>query len=113
MPAFKNFAGEALDKVLAQARSQRYAKNSHVFEQGAEASSFFLLLHGRVRAYKLTAAGEQVVMRFVGPGEFFGIAPAMTLRAYPANAVAVVDSVALVWPAAVWATMAEENPALS
>jgi CRP/FNR family transcriptional regulator, nitrogen oxide reductase regulator len=113
MPAFKNVAGDALEKVLAQARSQRFPKNAHVFEQGAEATSFFLLLHGRVRAYKVTAAGEQVVMRFVGPGEFFGVAPAMAILTYPANALAVVDSIVLAWPSAVWAGMAEENPALA
>jgi CRP-like cAMP-binding protein len=113
MPAFKNFAAEALEKVLAQARSQRTPKNTHVFEQGGEATTFFLLLHGRVRAYRVTPAGEQVVMRFVNPGEYFGLAPAMAIRAYPANAIAVVDSVVLAWPSAIWASLAEDHPALA
>lgn len=113
MPIFKDVAAEALEKVLAQARSLRFAKNSHVFEQGGEATSFFLLLHGRVRAYKVTPAGEQVVMRFVGPGEYFGVAPAMAIRNYPANAIAVVDSIALAWPSALWAGLAAEHPALA
>jgi CRP-like cAMP-binding protein len=109
---FAEFGAAALDEVLADARSQRFARNAPVFEQGAEATSFFLLLHGRVRAFKLTAAGEQVVMRYVGPGEFFGIAPALGAKVYPAHAVAVVESVALVWPSALWPKLASAHPAL-
>ena len=92
LPLFADFAPQALNEVLAHARSRRFAKNTPVFEQGAEASSFFLLLHGRVRAYKGTPAGDQIVMRFVGPGEFFGVAPAFGGRIYPANAIAIVDA---------------------
>jgi CRP-like cAMP-binding protein len=84
-----------------------------VFEQGAEAGSFFLLLHGRVRAYRLTPDGQQIVMRFVGPGELFGIAMAIGSPVYPANASAVVDSVILAWPAAVWKGLAARYPALA
>lgn len=113
LPLFAGFAPEALDAVLAEARSQRFARNAHVFEQGAEATSFFLLLHGRVRAYKVSPAGEQIVVRFVGPGELFGVAKAIGAEVYPANAVAVVDSVALVWASASWPGLAAKHPSLS
>ncbi len=113
LPLFEGFGPEELDDVLAAARSQHEPKNAHLFEQGAEATRFFLLLHGRVRAYKVTPDGEQIVMRFVGPGELFGIAPAMGARVYPANAVAVVDSVVLVWPSALWPAMAARHPRLA
>lgn len=113
LPLFADFAPEALDSVLAGARSQHFARNAHVFEQGAPAASFFLLLHGRVRAYKITPTGEQIVARFVGPGELFGIAKAIGAEVYPANAAAVVDSVALVWPSTLWPGMAAKYPALS
>jgi CRP-like cAMP-binding protein len=113
LPMFADFTPEALDSMLAGARSQHYARNAHVFEQGAEATSFFLLLHGRVRAYKVTPTGEQIVVRFVGPGEFFGIANAIGADAYPAHAVAVIDSVALVWQSALWPAMTAKHPSLS
>jgi len=112
LPLFAGFAPEELDDVLAGARSQHEPKNTPLFEQGAEATRFFLLLHGRVRAYKVTPAGEQIVMRFVGPGELFGVAPAMGARTYPANAAAVVDSVVLVWPSAIWPAMEARHPRL-
>src|SRR6185436_4885485 len=95
LPMFAGFSGEELAEILREARSSRYPRNSEVFSQGDEAHSFFLLLHGHVRASKTTPSGEQVVMRYVSPGEIFGVAPAMGLKQYPATATAVDDSVVL------------------
>ena len=112
-PAFAGFSGAQLDDIVARAKSLRFARNAHVFEQGGAATSFFLLLDGRVRAYKVSPAGEQIVVRFVGPGEMFGVANAIGSAVYPANALAVVDSVALAWPSSAWAEMAMKYPALA
>ena len=113
LPVFAGFSGEQLDEVVSRAKSRRFAKNGHVFEQGAEATWFFLLLDGRIRAYKVSPAGEQIVVRFVGPGEMFGVANAIGSAVYPANALAVVDSVALAWPSQAWPEMSAKYPALA
>src|SRR6478752_9995100 len=102
LPLFVGFSAADLDAILSEARSMRFAKNTAVFEQGEEAHSFFVLLHGHVRASKTTPAGEQIVVRYVAQGEIFGVAPAIGLAAYPATATAVDDSVALSWPSTAW-----------
>ncbi|MEJ2431736.1 MAG: Crp/Fnr family transcriptional regulator, partial [Pseudolabrys sp.] len=104
---------DALDDILHEARAVHYAKNSVVFAQDGEADSFFVLLHGHVRAAKTTAEGQQVVVRYVSPGELFGVAMAIGLARYPATATAVDDSVVLAWPAAVWPRLVEKYPALA
>jgi CRP/FNR family transcriptional regulator, nitrogen oxide reductase regulator len=113
LPAFQGFPPADLAQVLAEARPARFAKGAAIFGQGAPAGNFFLLLHGRVRAYRLTPDGQQLVVRFVGPGEMFGIAMAIGSPTYPANAMAVVDSVALVWPAAAWKGLVTRFPTLA
>lgn len=113
MPIFAGIAPAELEALLAEARSARYAKNAAVFEQGEEAHSFFLLLHGHVRAAKTTPAGQQVVVRYVTPGETFGVAMAIGLSHYPATASAVDESVALSWPSAAWPRLVEKYPALA
>ena len=113
MPLFAGMAPAELDGLLAEARSARYAKNAAVFEQGAEAHSFFLLLHGHVRAAKTTSAGQQVVVRYVTAGETFGVAVAIGLRQYPATATAVDESVALSWPSAAWPRLVQKYPMLA
>jgi CRP-like cAMP-binding protein len=113
LPLFVGLAAPALDDILREARSVRFAKNSSVFEQGAPATSFFVLLHGHVRASKTTPGGQQVVVRYVNPGEVFGVAMAIGLGEYPATATAVDDSIALVWPSATWPRLVERYPALA
>jgi CRP/FNR family transcriptional regulator, nitrogen oxide reductase regulator len=113
LPMFTGFSGADLAEVLREARSARYPRNSEVFSQGGDVHSFFLLLSGHVRASKTTPTGEQVVMRYVAPGEMFGVAPAMGLKHYPATATAVDDSVALIWPSAAWPRLVAKFPALA
>jgi CRP-like cAMP-binding protein len=113
LPLFAGFSTADLDAILSEARSQRIAKNSPVFQQGEEAHSFFVLLHGHLRASKTTPAGEQIVVRYVAPGETFGVAKAIGLQRYPATAMAVDDSVALAWPSGTWPRLVERFPALA
>lgn len=113
LPMFAGFSAEELTEILREARSLRFAKNRAVFEQGEEAHSFFVLLHGHVRASKTTPMGEQVVVRYVAPGETFGVATAIGLQRYPATATAVDDSVALAWPSATWPRLVSRFPALA
>ena len=113
LPMFAGLGGDRLDEILNEAQSLRYAKGTNVFEQDAPATSFFILLDGHLRVAKLTPAGQQVVVRFVAPGEIFGVAKAIGRTTYPATATAVVDSVALVWPSAAWPRLIEKNPALA
>jgi CRP/FNR family transcriptional regulator, nitrogen oxide reductase regulator len=113
LPMFAGFGADEIAEILREARSARYPKNSAVFEQGEDAHSFFLLLHGHIRAGKTTPAGEQVVVRYVTPGEIFGVAPAIGLKQYPATATAVDDSVVLSWPSAAWPRLVARFPVLA
>jgi len=51
---------------------------------------------------KVTPHGQQVLIRFVNPGDIYGITKALRREDYPATASAVVDSVTLVWPTDRW-----------
>ncbi|MBX6425910.1 MAG: Crp/Fnr family transcriptional regulator [Variibacter sp.] len=113
LPLFAGLDAAGLDAILAEARSIRYPKNSIVFAQGEEAHSFFVLLHGHVRATKTTPAGQQVLVRYVTPGETFGVAVAIGLNEYPATATAVDESIVLAWPSAAWPRLVERHPKLA
>ena len=113
LPLFAGLSTTDIDAILSEASSVRVAKNTTVFEQGEDAQSFFVLLHGHVRASKTTPAGEQVVVRYVATGEIFGVAKAIGLRHYPATATAVADSVVLVWSSEDWPRLVERFPTLA
>lgn len=110
LPPFSGMSREALDDMLARAVSFRTTKNSHVFREGEEADSFFLLLDGYVRVVKVTPDGEQVIVRHIATGELLGIAKAIGRDTYPANAVAAVDCVLLAWPSNTWDAIVSKHP---
>lgn len=113
LPIFATLDGEALDDILGRARTQLFTRSTSVFTQDEAAHSFFVLLHGRLRVTQVTPEGQQIVMRFVGPGEIFGVAMALRRATYPATATAVVDSLALAWPSAAWAPLVAAYPPLA
>lgn len=112
LPAFADYDNGELDEILCNARSIRRVKGAAVFEQGGAAHSFYLLLNGRLRAVKLTPSGQQVTIRYVTPGDLFGIAVAIGQTAYPATVMSVIDSVMLAWPSAVWPELSVKYPKL-
>jgi CRP/FNR family transcriptional regulator, nitrogen oxide reductase regulator len=113
IPMFAGFPPGDVDDILREARAVRCAKGDAVFEQGAEADSFFVLLHGHLRVEKTSPQGHQIVVRYVSAGEAFGVAQALALKHYPATAIAAVESVVLCWPAASWPRLTAKFPALA
>lgn len=113
LPPFARLDEGEIDAVLATAATHRYEPGTAVFEQGAEASHFSVLLHGRLRVTQVTPTGEQIVVRMVNPGDIFGIARALQRSTYPGTATAVVESIALSWPMEQWEPMVERYPAFA
>lgn len=113
LPLFAQLEASEFDDILETAHARHYAKGAVVFSQNEAAHSFFLLLHGRLRVTQVTAAGEQIVVRFVNPGDIFGVAMALGRDTYPGTATAVVDCLALLWPSAVWPQLIGRHPQLA
>lgn len=110
LPLFDGLSDADLDVIVEDASASRYSKDAHVFDQGAEAYSFFLLLDGHIRVVRITPDGQQVIARYISAGELFGIAPAIGRTTFPANAVAAVDCLVLSWPTSSWQTLARRFP---
>lgn len=112
-PIFAGLSPAELGDLLREARVASYPLGTDVFRQDDEASSFFVLIEGHLRVVKLTPDGRQIVVRYVSPGEIFGVAMAIGRGAYPGTATAAVDSRALVWPTAAWPRLIAKYPSLT
>lgn len=110
---FRGLDRSAVSAILSKARASRFDKGSVVFHQGGEAQYFYLLVSGRLRVVRTTPDGRQVVVRFVIPGEAFGIAVALGRSTFPASAMAVADSRVLAWPSSAWIGFAADYPVLA
>ncbi|QRM57142.1 Crp/Fnr family transcriptional regulator [Sinorhizobium sp. BG8] len=110
---FDRMSDEDLDRLLAHATARRVAQGDAVFEQGQQAASFFLLLHGRLKVTQVTEDGQQIIVRVVHPGDLFGFAKALQRSDYPGTAKAATESVILGWPTDLWPHFVEQNPRLA
>lgn len=113
LPLFDRMTDADLDMMLEHATPRRVSQGDAVFEQGAAARSFFLLLHGRLKVTQVTQDGQQIIVRMVHPGDLFGFAMALQRTDYPGTAIAAAESLVLGWPTEMWSRFVEQNPRLA
>lgn len=113
MDLFAGLERDALIAVAAAGRPTPLAKGKVLFAQGASADRCHALIAGRVRIAQTGAEGGQLIVRFVGPGETFGTVALFTDRRYPAEAVAVVDSLEISWPEATLLELIQRYPPIA
>ncbi|MGH7124316.1 MAG: Crp/Fnr family transcriptional regulator [Stellaceae bacterium] len=97
VPLFRSLTEAEQDVVLAHAHTRRVPKGGTAFDEGADATALFILVSGHMKAVKTTHDGQQALVHFIDPRDFFGCVALMGYPTYPATAVAVVDSVVLSW----------------
>lgn len=100
----------ALSAVVAAGSVRRVGAGTVIFAQGDAGLTCHSLLEGRIKIVKTRPDGGQSVLRFIGPGEMYGTVAAMMNKPFPADAVAVVDSVEIVWTVAAMRRLMREWP---
>lgn len=110
---FKPLSDAQLESALRGAQPCRLEVGAVVYHQGASAAHFFVLLSGCLKVAQVTPEGGQVVVRYVNPGDLFGLACAMRQPRYPATVLAVQESVCLAWPDTLWEHFTNHHPQLA
>jgi CRP/FNR family transcriptional regulator len=98
--------------LAAVARHERYRARDVVFTEGDPALWFCLVESGRVRIFRQSRGGKDVVLDLLGPGEVFGGVAVIERRPYPASAQATEPSLVTKLPQAAMVALAERSPAL-
>ncbi|MEJ6399130.1 Crp/Fnr family transcriptional regulator [Yoonia sp. 208BN28-4] len=102
LPPFSRLDRTQIRSILDQATSRRYAPDTVIFSEDAQAERFYMLLDGVVRVVRVTETGEQVTALHIPPGQLLGIAKALGRDTYPASAIAATEAIALSWPTTLW-----------
>jgi len=66
-------------------------KHTVLFREGESSEAMFLLARGRISLNKLSAAGDETVIKVLKPGEVFAEVTLFEMRMYPVTAVALTD----------------------
>ncbi|MCE3288466.1 MAG: transcriptional regulator, Crp/Fnr family [Caulobacter sp.] len=110
---FANLTDAELVIVAAAGTVRSLGRGRMAFRQGDAGESCHSLLQGRVKVIKTRPDGAQSVLRFIGPGEMYGTVAALMGQPFPADAVAVVDSVEIVWSVKVMRQLMQRFPAIA
>lgn len=103
---------EERERILALSAVQAAGKGAVLFREGETATSLFLLEAGRVKLTQITAGGQEVILRYMGPGEIFA-AVALVGASYPVSALATERSRLRTWSGPALATLSREHPVFS
>jgi CRP/FNR family transcriptional regulator, nitrogen oxide reductase regulator len=110
---FGGLGAEALDAVAALAASRAVRAGQAVFRQGTEATHLYLVVTGRVKIAQVNGDGLSLTIRFMGPGDVPGCVAIFKRIAFPANAIAVLDTRLLTWSSARVVDMMARYPRLA
>ena len=102
VPPFSRLERRQIREILDLATSRRLDEGVAVFEEGAPAERFYMLLDGYIRVMRITPSGEQVIALHIPAGQLFGIAKAVGRDTYPATSVTASEVIVLSWPTRVW-----------
>jgi CRP-like cAMP-binding protein len=78
-----------LATIARSASAKRYAAREAIWEAGAEATVFTVILSGLVEIRRRTPGGEDALLGLFGPRDSIGLSAVLERGGYPASAVAV------------------------
>jgi CRP-like cAMP-binding protein len=95
---------------MRRAVSRRLDRKQVLFREGETAAAMYLLETGRLKLTQVAADGQEVLVRFVGPGELCAGVAALEGSAYPVTARAVEPTALLLWPREALRELCQRHP---
>jgi len=112
-PLFSALSETELQELLRVCPTRSIPAGSQVLSPSRQAESFYVILAGKVKLYKLSAKGDEQILHMYGPGDTFGEAAMWARVRYPAYADALIDSALLVVSRPILKGLIERNPDLA
>ena len=93
---FSGLSSQDLEAVAARGKQRALAANTVFINRGAESTSLYLILSGKVKVFLSDARGNEQVLSMRGPGEHLGELALLTDSIRTASAVTLEDTNLLV-----------------
>ena len=99
-------------RLAEVSRAHQYPKGAAIFNEGDPSDFFFTVVSGRVKVFKMTPTGKDVILEIFGPGDPLGATAAYEGRPFPASAVALEDTMCVLIPRTSFFALLEQHPSL-
>src|SRR5262245_8107598 len=109
---FRRVTAEDRQQVAAVASTRQFDKGATLFVEGDASELLYTVITGRVKVFKMTPRGTDVILELFGPGDPVGAVAVYESRPYPASAVALEPTSCLVIPRQSFFTLLETHPTM-
>ena len=107
---FRRLKPDDLQRLAAVATLRTFDKGATLFSEGDGSDLLYTVITGRVKVFKTTARGTDVILELFGAGDAIGAVAVYESRPYPASAIALEPTSCLVIPRQPFFSLLEGYP---
>ena len=109
---FRRLTPDDRQRLASVTTVREFDKGAHLFSEGDDSSVLFTVVTGRVKVFKTTPRGTDVILELFGPGDPVGAVAVYESRAYPASAIALEPTACLTIPRQAFFSLLESHPTM-
>ena len=109
---FQRLKPDDRQRLAAVASVREFEKGAMLFSEGDGSELLYTVLSGRVKVFKTTPRGTDVILEIFGPGDPGGAVAVYEARPYPASALALEPTTCLLIPRQAFFSMLESYPTM-
>ena len=109
---FRRLSHDDRARLAAVSGLRRFSRGETLFAEGDPSDAFFTVVEGRVKVFRTTPEGKDLILELFGAGDPIGAVAVYEERPYPASAVALEETTCLVVARAHFFRLLEEHPTL-
>jgi len=109
---FRRLSADDRQRLASVATVRTYDKGASLFNEGDASDQLYTVVDGRVKVFKTTPRGTDVILEIFGPGDPVGAVAAYEGRAYPASAVTLEPTTCVLIPRQAFFALLESHPTM-
>lgn len=107
---FQSLSRSQLVSIVQIAQLQSFSKGELLFNQGSEATGFFVVKNGRVKVFKVSLTGKEQILHIFESGENFAEVVALDGKPFPASAATLEPTELLFFPRRAFLDLLHQHP---
>lgn len=112
IPLFRRLTPADRARIGEHARLKQFARGEDLFREGDPGDALLVIVEGRVKIFKSTASGKQIILEIFGAGEPLGAVAVYEAMPFPASALALEDTSCIRVEARDFYRLLEQHPVL-
>jgi CRP-like cAMP-binding protein len=113
VPIFNDLTSDDIQLVTTAIQSKRYNRGDYIFREGENSNKLFIVNEGVIKIAKLSDQGKQQIIRFLFPGDFFGLFALLQQKQHYADAEVLDDAIICVIEKQHLTSIMERNPRMA